>query len=73
MYKFIFYCEDGGKYEFENIERVAYKSPNGIIQLNGNQILSHSFWLGYDYYLFSKTSTFTISGKNLRCIEATET
>lgn len=69
MYTFVFHYESGSKFPFRGVERVSFNHSNGLIELDGQQILSHNFRTDINYYLHSKDFTVSVSCNNLRFIE----
>ena len=69
MCSFIFYYENNAEHPFEHIKRVTYSRAGSSVTVDEKDMLTHSFPIGTDLHLFSDTSNFTVSGKNLICIE----
>ena len=69
MCTFIFQYENNVENHFENINKVSYIRNGSVVTVDESNLLTHAFPTGYDLNLFSKTSNFTVSGKNLVYIE----
>lgn len=69
MCTFIFQYENNVTNHFENIKKVSYTRGGAGVTIGEKDLLTHTFPTGYDLHLFSDTSNFTVSGKNLVYIE----
>ncbi len=69
MCGFIFHYENNVKHPFEHIRSVKYYRGVSCTIVDEAELLIHSFPTGIDLHLFSDTSNFTVSGKNLVYIE----
>ncbi len=69
MCGFIFHYENNAEHPFEHIISVKYSHAGSSVTVEEKELLTHSFPTGIDLHLFSATSNFTISGKNLVYIE----
>lgn len=69
MCTFIFQYEGNVTNHFENINKVSYVRGGSNVVVDNQSLLTHAFPIGYDLHLFSDTSNFTVSGKNLVYIE----
>lgn len=69
MCSFIFLFENNAEHPFEHIKRVTYSRAACGVAVDEKDLLTHSFPTGTDLHLFSDTSNFTVSGKNLVYIE----
>lgn len=69
MYTFIIERPDGKTDEYNHILKVTYKDSFGKeINLEGDDILSHSYPLYHDLSLFSENATYIISKKQISII-----
>ncbi len=69
MCSFIFHYENNTEHPFEHIKRITYSRAGSRVTVDEKDLLTHSFPTGTDLHLFSDTSNFTVSGKNLVYIE----
>lgn len=54
---------------FKNIVSVKGHNNNGIFELTGERIQTHHYNTKQPFVLYSETSTYWISEKDLRCIK----
>jgi len=66
MVTFTFKYNDGAEHVFDHIETAEYGDGQRI---EGNELLTHWFPIGYDFHLCSDDCNFTVSGSNLTYIE----
>lgn len=69
MYSFIFHYENNSEHLFKHIKSAKYSHHGSSVTVNEQDLLNHSFPTGIDLHLFSDTSNFAISGKNLIYME----
>ena len=69
MCGFIFHYANNAEHPFEHIKSVKYSRDGSSTTVDEKELLTHSFPTGIDLHLFSDTSNFTVSGKNLVYIE----
>lgn len=69
MYTFIFYYENGANHSFKHITQVKYSVGGISHSVSGTEILTHCFPITETLHLFSETSNYSASEKQLYLIE----
>lgn len=68
MYDFYFQYFDQSDYFCKDIDKVVILTTSGFKEFSGDEILKHPFKIHDELYLFSNSSSYTVSCKNLKTI-----
>lgn len=72
MCTFTFCYKDGKQNVFENIVRVQYTQAGFSNEIEEKELLTYCFPTNATYHLFSDSTNYTVSGKDLSYIEVQE-